>query len=131
MRAREGGIEIGAGQAGPLNAITDVSGVRVGDCTLVSGDGDLAVGRGPARTGVTVVLPHGGRPALEPVYAGSGFGELAGLEWLHESGMLASPIALTNTNRVGVLRDSLIAREAAVPGRLSRPSSTPCCRPRR
>ena len=61
----------------------------------------LPVGQGPVRTGVTVVLPHGGRPSTEPVFAGyhrlNGFGELTGLEWLHESGMLSSPIALTNT----------------------------------
>jgi len=122
MRAREVGIEIGTGEPGPLNSITDVAGVRVGYCTLIEGDGDLVVGRGPVRTGVTVVLPHGGRPSMEPVYAGyhrlNGFGELTGLEWLHESGMLSSPIALTNTNSVGTVRDSLIAREAAVPGRL-------------
>ena len=122
MRARDVGIEIGTGVPGPLNAITDVAGVRVGYCTLVEGAGDLAVGRGPVRTGVTVVLPHDGRPSIEPVFAGyhrlNGFGELTGLEWLHESGMLTSPIALTNTNSVGTVRDSMIAREAAVPGRL-------------
>lgn len=122
MRAREVGIEIGVGEPGVHNAITDVSGVRVGYATVVSGSGELVVGHGPVRTGVTVVLPHGGRPSMEPVFAGyhrlNGFGELTGLEWLHESGMLASPIALTNTNSVGVVRDTLIAREVAVPGRL-------------
>jgi len=122
VRAREVGIEIGIGQPGPYNAITDVAGVRVGYSTLVQGEGELVVGRGPVRTGVTVVLPHGGRPSTEPVYAGyhrlNGFGELTGLEWLHESGMLTSPIGLTNTNSVGIVRDSMIAREAAIPGRL-------------
>jgi D-aminopeptidase len=122
VRAREVGIEVGIGAPGPCNAITDVPGVLVGYCTLVSGSGELVVGRGPVRTGVTVVLPHGGRPSTEPVFAGyhrlNGFGELTGLEWLHESGMLASPIALTNTNSVGVVRDTMIAREVAVPGRL-------------
>ncbi len=122
MRAREVGIEIGVGEPGEHNAITDVAGVRVGYSTLVAGDGDLVVGRGPVRTGVTVVLPHGGRPSTEPVFAGyhrlNGFGELTGLEWLHESGMLTSPIALTNTNSVGTVRDSVIAREVALPGRL-------------
>jgi len=122
VRARDVGIEIGTGEPGPLNSITDVEGVRVGYCTVVEGNGDLVVGRGPVRTGVTVVLPHGGRPSTEPVYAGyhrlNGFGELTGLEWLHESGMLSSPIALTNTNSVGIVRDSVIARETAIPGRL-------------
>lgn len=122
MRAREVGIEIGVGEPGTHNAITDVSGVQVGYATLISGSGELVVGEGPVRTGVTVVLPHGGRPSMEPVFAGyhrlNGFGELTGLEWLHESGMLASPIALTNTNSVGIVRDTMIAREVAVPGRL-------------
>ncbi len=122
MRAADVGIEIGTGRAGPHNAITDVAGVKVGYCTIVEGEGDLAVGHGPVRTGVTVVLPHGGRPSTEPVFAGhhrlNGFGELTGLEWLHESGMLSSPIALTNTDSVGTVRDSLIAREVAVPGRM-------------
>jgi len=122
VRAREVGIEIGTGLPGSHNTITDVPGVLVGYCTLISGSGELVVGRGPVRTGVTVVLPHGGRPSMEPVFAGyhrlNGFGELTGLEWLHESGMLTSPIALTNTNSVGVVRDTMIAREVAVPGRL-------------
>ncbi len=122
MRARDVGIEIGAGEPGPTNAITDVAGVQVGYSTLVSGSGEMVVGQGPVRTGVTVVLPHGGRPSTEPVFAGyhrlNGFGELTGLEWLHESGMLTSPIALTNTNSVGIVRDTIIAREVALPGRL-------------
>jgi D-aminopeptidase len=122
VRARDVGIEIGTGEPGPDNAITDVPGVQVGYCTLVSGSGELLVGAGPVRTGVTVVLPHGGRPSTEPVFAGyhrlNGFGELTGLEWLHESGMLTSPIALTNTNSVGIVRDTIIAREVALPGRL-------------
>jgi D-aminopeptidase len=122
VRAREVGIETGTGLPGSHNAITDVPGVLVGYCTLISGSGELVVGRGPVRTGVTVVLPHGGRPSMEPVFAGyhrlNGFGELTGLEWLHESGMLTSPIALTNTNSVGVVRDTIIAREVALPGRL-------------
>ncbi len=122
MRARDVGIEIGAGEPGLTNAITDVAGVQVGYSTLVSGSGEMVVGQGPVRTGVTVVLPHGGRPSTEPVFAGyhrlNGFGELTGLEWLHESGMLTSPIALTNTNSVGIVRDTIIAREVALPGRL-------------
>ncbi len=117
MRARELGIVIGSAAPGPLNAITDVPGVRVGMTTLVSGDGPLVVGRGPVRTGVTVILPHAGDVGEEPVFAGchrlNGNGELTGLEWVRESGQLTSPIALTNTHSVGVVRDALIAAQVA------------------
>lgn len=114
MRARDHGIVVGQGTPGPLNAITDVPGVRVGHCTLIEGEGRLVVGRGPVRTGVTVILPPG--DAWEqPLFAGShrlnGNGELTGLEWVRESGMLTSPIGLTNTHSVGVVRDALIAHE--------------------
>jgi D-aminopeptidase len=100
VRARELGIEIGEGKPGPLNAITDVAGIRVGHTTLIEGD--------DVRTGVTVVIPPDG-----PQFAGShclnGNGELTGLAWLRESGFLTSPIALTNTHSVGVVRDALCA----------------------
>jgi D-aminopeptidase len=59
MRARDYGITVGDGTPGPLNAITDVPGVRVGHTTLIEGDGRLQVGRGPVRTGVTVIMPPG------------------------------------------------------------------------
>ncbi len=105
MRARDLGIEIGTGRPGPLNAITDVAGVRVGHVTIVEGTN--------VRTGVTMVLPHEGEPGLDPVFAGchrlNGNGELTGLEWVRESGMLTSPIGLTNTHSVGVVRDAIIA----------------------
>ena len=107
QRARELGIRIGTLPPGELNAITDVPGVRVGHTTLVEGDS--------VRTGVTVVLPHEGNPWEEPVFAGShrlnGNGELTGLEWIRESGMLTSPVGLTNTHSVGVVHDALIAAE--------------------
>jgi len=113
MRIRDLGIVIGRGRPGPLNAITDVAGVRVGHTTLVSGDGPLVVGQGPVRTGVTVVLPRDRRDVREPVFAGAhrlnGNGELTGLEWVRESGMLTTPIAITNTHSVGVVRDALVA----------------------
>jgi D-aminopeptidase len=115
MRARELGIVVGTLSPGPLNAITDVSGVRVGHTTLVAGDGALEVGRGPVRTGVTVVVPHHGSVWQEPLFAGchrlNGNGELTGLEWIRESGLLTSPIALTNTHSVGVVRDALVQAE--------------------
>lgn len=113
MRARDLGIVIGQGTPGPLNAITDVSGVRVGHATIVRGDGPLVVGEGPVRTGVTVVVPHDGDSWLEPLFAGShtlnGNGELTGLEWIRESGLLAGAIGITNTHSVGVVHDALIA----------------------
>src|SRR5215204_3825777 len=111
MRARELGIRIGLGTPGPLNAITDVADVTVGHTTLIRGDGPLVVGEGPVRTGVTVVCPRGTARG-EPVFAGAhrlnGNGELTGLEWVRESGMLTTPIALTNTFSVGVVRDALV-----------------------
>jgi len=113
MRARDHGIVLGRLRPGPLNAITDVGGVRVGHATLIRGEGSRVVGEGPVRTGVTVVVPHDGNPFVEPVFAGchrlNGNGELTGLEWVRESGFLTSPIAITNTHSVGVVRDALIA----------------------
>ncbi len=116
-RARELGLRIGTLPPGPLDAITDVEGVRVGSVTLVEGEGPLRRGAGPVRTGVTVVVPHAGRIFDEPLFAGchrlNGNGELTGLEWIRESGRLTTPIGLTNTHSVGVVRDALIAAGAA------------------
>jgi D-aminopeptidase len=99
MRARELGIVIGSLEPGPLDAITDVDGVRVGHTTLIESK--------DVRTGVTVVLP-----AEEPLFAApfrlNGNGEMTGLEWVRESGVLTTPIALTNTHSVGVVRDALV-----------------------
>jgi len=104
-RTRDLGIDIGSLPSGPANAITDVAGVRVGHTTLIEGRS--------VRTGVTVVLPHAGNPGRDPVFAGchrlNGNGELTGLEWVRESGLLTSPVALTNTFSVGVVRDELVA----------------------
>ena len=112
MRARDLGIRIGRMTPGPNNAITDVAGVRVGHTTLIRGDGPLRVGEGPVRTGVTVVVPHDGDVWTEPVFAGAhrlnGNGELTGLEWIREHGMLAGAIGITNTHSVGVVHDALI-----------------------
>ncbi len=113
MRSRDLGIVIGRGRPGPGNAITDVAGVRVGHTTLISGEGPLVVGRGPVRTGVTVVVPHDGDPWTEPVFAGAhrlnGNGELTGLEWIREAGQLGGIVGLTNTHSIGVVHDALIA----------------------
>jgi D-aminopeptidase len=113
-RYRDLGLTVGLLPTGPLNAITDVDGVAVGMTTLIEGDGSLVVGRGPVRTGVTVIVPHADIGA-EPVFAGchrlNGNGELTGLEWIRESGQLTTPVAITNTHSVGVVRDALVAAE--------------------
>jgi D-aminopeptidase len=96
--------------------------VRVGHTTLIEGEGPLEVGTGPVRTGVTVIVPGADDPWAEPAFAGchrlNGNGELTGLEWIRESGLLTSVIGLTNTHSVGVVRDALIAAAArrAAPG---------------
>jgi D-aminopeptidase len=78
----------------------------------VQGDGGLVVGEGPVRTGVTVVVPPDDDGVIA-LFAGAhtlnGNGELTGLEWIREAGQLSSPVALTNTHSVGVVRDALIA----------------------
>src|ERR671911_1147650 len=115
MRARELGIRIGELASGPEDAITDVDGVRVGHSTIMRGDGPLVVGEGPVRTGVTVVCPRAGLARDEPVFAGAhtfnGNGEMTGLEWIREAGTLSSPVAITNTHSVGVVRDALVKAE--------------------
>lgn len=102
-RARDLGIVIGVYPPGPLNAITDVAGVKVGHQTLISGEGPLKPGVGPIRTGVTVVIPRDD-VWHKKVSAGSfvlnGTGEMTGLAWVAESGFLEYPIALTNTLNV-------------------------------
>jgi D-aminopeptidase len=120
MRARDHGIVIGRLAPGSHNAITDVAGVRVGHATLIRGEGPRVVGEGPVRTGVTVVIPHDGEIFLEPLFAGchrlNGNGELTGLEWVRESGLLTSPIAITNTHSVGVVHDALLAHAVRAHG---------------
>jgi D-aminopeptidase len=109
-RARDLGIPFD-GAVGASNAITDVAGVEVGHVTIVRGNGELVVGRGPVRTGVTAVLPRGRRDST-PVFAGyfslNGNGEMTGAAWVEESGLLSSPIMITNTHSVGTVRDSVI-----------------------
>jgi D-aminopeptidase len=116
-RARDLGIAIGQGTPGPANAITDVAGVRVGHATLISGDGPLRVGEGPVRTGVTVIVPHDGDVWAEPLFAATatlnGNGELTGLEWIRESGLMTGAIGITNTSDVGKVRDALVSSAAA------------------
>ncbi len=88
----------------------------MGHTTLIRGDGPLVVGEGPVRTGVTIVVPHEDDVWTEPVFAGchrlNGNGELTGLEWIRDSGMLGGVIGITNTHSVGVVRDALVAHAA-------------------
>ncbi|HEX8683758.1 MAG TPA: P1 family peptidase [Ardenticatenaceae bacterium] len=111
--ARDLGINIGRLAPGHWNAITDVPGVRVGHTTLIDGEGPLVPGKGPVRTGVTVILPRAENIGTNPVFAGyhvlNGNGEMTGLAWMDEFGIVNTPIALTNTHSVGVVRDALIA----------------------
>jgi D-aminopeptidase len=111
VRARGLGVPF-EGTPGPLDSITDVKGVEVGYRTLISGDGKLAVGTGPVRTGVTAVFPRG-TASVDPVFAGwfteNGNGEMTGTTWVEESGFLYGPVMITNTHRVGVVRDAVIA----------------------
>ena len=110
-RARDLGVPFD-GTPGPLNAITDVSGVTVGHTTLISGEGKLQVGKGPVRTGVTAVLPRGKDSMNNPVFAGwwslNGNGEMTGTAWVEESGFLEGPVMITNTHSVGIVRDAVI-----------------------
>jgi D-aminopeptidase len=110
-RARDLGVPFD-GTPGPLNAITDVSGVTVGHTTLVSGEGKLQIGKGPVRTGVTAILPRGKDTMSNPVFAGwwslNGNGEMTGTTWVEESGFLEGPVMITNTHSVGVVRDAVI-----------------------
>jgi D-aminopeptidase len=113
-RARDLGIRIGLLEPGEHDAITDVPGVRVGHTTLIEGEGPLQVGQGPVRTGVTVVIPAddiGERAVFAGCHRLNGNGELTGLEWVRESGLLTTPIAITNTHSVGVVRDALVAAD--------------------
>lgn len=107
MRLRDLGISIGHFPTGPFNAITDVPGVTVGHHTLIHDQPRIA------RTGITVILPRGERIWHDYSFAGfysqNGNGEMTGTLWIAETGLLSTPIALTNTFQVGMVRDALIA----------------------
>lgn len=111
-RLRDLGITIGHHPPGPLNAITDVPGVLVGHTTLIWDAPRVA------RTGVSVIVPRSGAihgdhcPAAYHSFNGNG--ELTGSHWVAESGLLGTPIAITNTHQVGVVRDALVAHEVAL-----------------
>jgi len=111
-RARDLGVAPGVFPPGPLNAITDVAGVRVGHTTMIDG--------GRVRTGVTAVVPHGGNLFQEKVpgavFVGNAFGKLAGSTQVDELGTIETPILLTNTLSVGVAVAAAAAWTLAQPG---------------
>ena len=108
--ARSLGIPL-SGTPGPNNAITDVRGVEVGHTTLIRGSGVLKPGTGPVRTGVTAILPRG-KTGPDSAFAAwftlNGNGEMTGTTWIREGGILETPIFITNTHSVGVVRDASI-----------------------
>lgn len=108
-RARDIGIPF-EGTPGKYNAITDVKGVEVGYSTIISGEGKNIRGKGPARTGVTAILPrgHNNNPVYANWYSLNGNGEMTGTTWVTESGFLEGPVMITNTNSVGVVRDAVL-----------------------
>jgi D-aminopeptidase len=111
LRARDLGVYLGHYAPGANNAITDVRGVRVGQTTVSYGNGKLEVGKGPARTGVTAIVPPG-NVFLERLAAGgwvlNGAGEMTGLTQVMEWGLMESPIVLTNTLAVGAAYDACV-----------------------
>lgn len=112
-RARDYGIRIGLQEPGRWNAITDVPGVRVGYSTLIRGSGNLKVGEGPVRTGVTVIWPH---DRIFQEYLPFGFhilngnGEVTGLTQAASLGIVAAPLCLTNTSSVGMVYDAMLSQ---------------------
>lgn len=111
-RAREAGVKVGVMKSGPLNAITDVSGVSVGQITIVRGEN--------VRTGVTAILPHRGNLFREKVpgavFLGNGFGKLAGSTQVNELGEIETPILLTSTLSVPRVADAVLDYMLALPG---------------
>src|SRR5216683_2093567 len=111
-RASDLGLKVGILPTGPLDAITDVAGVEVGQTTIIRGD-DL-------RTGVTAILPHPGNLYRErvpgAVFVGNGFGKLAGSTQVEEMGDIETPILLTSTTSVPRVADALISYMLALPG---------------
>ncbi|HKO57128.1 MAG TPA: P1 family peptidase [Thermoanaerobaculia bacterium] len=111
-RLRDLGVKVGILPTGPLNAITDVDGVRVGQVTLIRGE--------KVRTGVTAILPHGGNLFREKVpaavFIGNAFGKLAGSTQVNELGELETPILLTSTLNVPRVADAVLDYMLALPG---------------
>jgi len=120
-RVREFGIQTGILEPGPLNAITDVAGVRVGQVTLIQGE--------EVRTGVTAILPHGGNLFQEKVpaaiYVANGFGKLTGITQVEEMGSIETPVILTNTLSVPTAADAVVDFILSLPGNESVGSVNP------
>src|SRR5262245_24876213 len=119
-RARDLGlVKAIGGTPGSLDAITDVAGVEVGHTTLISGEGRLVRGKGPVRTGVTIVHPRG-KTSTDPVMSAwftlNGNGEMTGTTWVQESGFLEGPIGITNTHSVRWVRDAVLEWQVTRPG---------------
>lgn len=112
VRARDLGIILGTLPPGPLNAITDVAGVLVGHATIVRGSGELKIGEGPVRTGVTAVLPRKDI-WFNGVYAAThtlnGDGEMTGTHWIRDRETLMHPVLITNTGSVGTVHEAEIS----------------------
>jgi len=106
-RLRDLGITVGALPTGPFNAITDIAGVKVGYCTLIRDTPHVV------RTGITAIWPRGPKIWTDYVFAGTfsfnGNGEMTGLPWIAEQGLLGAPIGITNTYQVGLVRDAICA----------------------
>ena len=111
-RAADLGLEIGIMPRGANNGLTDVPDVTVGHVTLIDGEGPLDIGRGPVRTGVTVIKPHQGnlyeRKVVGAVHVLNGFGKAIGFLQVSELGVIESPIMLTSTLSIWRATDSLI-----------------------
>ena len=106
-RLRDLGLVVGSLPTGRLNAITDIAGVTVGYCTLIR-DAPHVV-----RTGITAIWPRGAKTWTNYVFAGAfsfnGNGEMTGLPWIAEQGLLGAPIGITSTYQVGIVRDAICA----------------------
>lgn len=111
-RLRDLGVSIGVLDPGPINAITDVPGVRVGHRTLIEGE--------RVRTGVTAILPHQGNIFQDKVPAaivvGNGYGKLMGSTQVQELGEIETPILLTNTLAVAQVAEGVVRWSLAQPG---------------
>ena len=111
-RLRDLGVAVCELPAGPLNAITDVSGVRVGHCTVSWGGPELPHGSGPARTGVTAIFPHAGDlwrgRVVAGAHAANGVGELIGISSVREWGLVETPVLLTNSQSAGGVYDATV-----------------------
>ena len=110
-RYRDLGLTVGDLPTGPLNAITDVEGVKVGVTTLIEGDGPLVIGKGPVRTGVTAIVPPYPvftNRAVAGAFVLNGAGEVSGLTQVVEWGLLETPILLTSTMSVGKVSDATV-----------------------